>query len=180
MAASTTPMTRGCSDVGEPWVPPRAPSFFVLAKQFVARLRRAKPGSAGNPERLLDCFQSAHADRASASTRARLAARDDRPAVGLGDRRADDHRPNRSCPVDGAADPLDAADAGAHAGDEGDPAEVQGRQEAPAGRADEVLPGEPDQPGCVLPAAGASDPGFLRALLRPTRVLEASAAGVAF
>src|SRR5947207_4239106 len=126
-----------------------------------------------------DPFQPAHTDRAPASARARLAARDDRPAVGLGDRRADDHGPNRPCPVDGAADPLDAADAGAHAGDEGDPAEVQGGQEAPAGRADEVLPGEPDQPGCVLPAAGVADPGLLRALFRAPRVLEAPAAGLA-
>src|SRR5437763_15205168 len=86
-----------------------------------------------------DPFQPAHADRAPAPARARLAARDDRPAVGLGDRRAADHGPNRPCPVDGPADPLGAADAGAHAGDDGDWAEVEGGQDEAAGRPDALL-----------------------------------------
>src|SRR5216110_2611082 len=46
---------------------------------------------------------------------------------GVVDRRADDSRADRARAVDGAPDPLDAVAPGARAGDEGDPAEVQGR-----------------------------------------------------
>ena len=52
-----------------------------------------------------------------------------------------------------AADPLDAVAAEARAGDEGDPAEVQGRPAEAERGADEVLQGEPHQPGRVVPAA---------------------------
>src|SRR5204863_8888065 len=137
------------------------------------------PRTRGSSRDSLDPLQSAHADRASASPRARLVAQHGRPAVGLVDRRFDDHRPSLPRAADGQADPLDAVDAAAHAGDEGDPAEVQDGQEAPAGRADEVLPGEPDQPGGVLSAVGGADPRLLRPLLRAARVLETPPARVA-
>src|SRR3954469_12629356 len=124
-------------------------------------------------------LQPADADRAPAPRRPRLAAPVDRPPVGVVDRRADGARPDRAGAPDRPPDPLDAGDAGAHARDEGDPAEVQGRQEAPAGRADEVLPREQDQSRGVLPAAARSDPGFLCALLRPEELLEGPAVGLA-
>src|SRR5207302_4826707 len=92
---------------------------------------------------------------------------------------ADDHRARLPRAADRPADPFDAGDAAPHAGDEGDPAEVQDRQEAPAGRADEVLPGEPDQPSRVVSAACRTAAGLLRALLRSARLLKASAVGFA-
>src|SRR5207248_2708648 len=52
------------------------------------------------------------------------------------------------------------------AGDEGDPAQVQGRPPEAERRADEVLQGEPHQPGRVLPAARRAAAGLLRALPR--------------
>src|SRR5262245_48716927 len=58
--------------------------------------------------------------------RPRVAARDDRPDVGMVDRRAHDHRPGDPRPADGEADPLDAEPAAPRSADEGDPAEVQG------------------------------------------------------
>src|SRR5437763_3383502 len=126
-----------------------------------------------------DSLQPADTARAPAPSRARLAARDDRAALGLVDRGADDHRPGRARAADGAPDPFDAGDAGTHAGDEGDPAEVQGRQEAPAGRVDEVLPREQDQPGRVLPAAPGAAADLLRPVFRAPALLEAPAVRVA-
>ena len=105
-----------------------------------------------------------------------LAARVCRPRLGVVDRRPDDHRPDRARPADGAADPLDAEPAGARAGDEGDPAEVEARQAAAERRADEVLQGEQDQPGGVVPADRRPDPGLHLALPRaaPLRATRAA------
>ena len=50
-----------------------------------------------------------------------------RAAVGVGDRRDDDRRADPARAADRPADPLDAVAPAARAGDEGDPAEVQGR-----------------------------------------------------
>ena len=88
------------------------------------------------------------------------------PAVGLGRRRADADRADHPRPAHGPADPLDAADAGAPAGDEGDPGQAQGRPRAHEPGADGLLQGEQDQPGGVLPADPGADPDLLRALLR--------------
>src|SRR5687767_15635301 len=87
--------------------------------------------------------------------------------VGVGDRRDHDHRAHRPAAVDGAADPLDAATPAARPGDEGDPAALQAGPGEAAGRADEVLQGEQDQPGGLVPADSLPDPGLPRALLRP-------------
>ena len=96
-------------------------------------------------------------------------ARHDRADLGVVDRRADRDR----AAVDGAArrqaDPLDAGDAGAHAGDEGDPAALQERQAEAERRADEVLPGQQRQPGRALPPAPLPVPRLHRALSRPAR-----------
>ena len=90
-----------------------------------------------------------------------------RPAVGLGDRRADGRRADPARAADGAADPLDADAAAARAADEGDPEEVQGRQAEAERRADEVLQGEPHQPGRLVPADARAAAGVHLAL--PTR-----------
>src|SRR6185437_12779319 len=95
---------------------------------------------------------SADAARARGASRPQLAARDDRPPVGVVDRRVDGDRPDAARAVDGQADPLDAEPAALRAADEGDPEEIQGRQEAAERRADEVLPREQRQPGGVVPA----------------------------
>ena len=102
------------------------------------------------------------------------AARDDRPAVGVVDRRADHSGPAPARAADGSADPFDAEPSAPRAADEGDPEEVQGRQEAPAGRADEVLPREQHQSGGVLYSATGPASGLLRALPR-SQALPASA-----
>ena len=72
--------------------------------------------------------------------------------VGVVDRRAHRDRPDAARAADGEADPLDAEPAALCAADEGDPEEVQAGQAEAERRADEVLPGEPDQPGCLVPA----------------------------
>ena len=105
----------------------------------------------------------------------RVAARDDRAPVGLGDRRADRDGAAADGPARGQADPLDAGDAGAHAGDEGDPAALQARQGEAEPGADEVLPGQPGQPGRSVPAAPRPVPRLHRALPRAAAVLEAPA-----
>src|SRR6185312_14932602 len=107
-----------------------------------------------------------HPAREPAARRPQVAwaARNDRAAVGVVDRRADGHRPPAARAADGQADPLDAEPAAPRAADEGDPEEVQGRQEAPAGRADEVLPREQHQPGLVVPTAAGAVPGLHLAL----------------
>ena len=70
------------------------------------------------------------------------------------------------------------------AADEGDPAEVQGRQAAPAGRDDEVLPGERRQPARVLPPAGRAVAGLhlavLHAAQEPARTTSARPSRPAF
>ena len=76
--------------------------------------------------------------------------------LGVVDRRAHRDRADPARAGHGEADPLDAEPAGARAGDEGDPAEVEARQAAPERGADEVLPGEQDQPGGLVPADGRS------------------------
>ena len=91
--------------------------------------------------------------------------------MGVVDRRADGARPDRARAARRAADPLDAVDAAARAGDEGDPAEVQGRPAEAQRGADEVLQGEQHQSGRLVPAAGAAVPDLHRALLHaPSRV----------
>ena len=85
--------------------------------------------------------------------------------VGVGDRRHDGPRPDGPRAADDPAAPLDAVAPGARAGDEADPAEVQARQGEAERRAHEVLPGEQDQPGCVVPADAPAAPGLHRALL---------------
>src|SRR6185503_8090266 len=87
-----------------------------------------------------------------------------RAPVGVVDHRAHDPRPHPARAADRAADPLDAGAPGPRAGDEGDPAEVQGRPREAQRGADEVLPGEPDQPGVVVPPAAGAVPGLHRAL----------------
>ena len=109
-----------------------------------------------------------HAARGPAPQHPRRAALD-RPAVGVGDRRADDHRADPARAADGQADPLDAEHAGARAADEGDPAEVQGRPPEAQRRADEVLQGEQHQPGVVVPAARRAVPDLHRPLLTLAR-----------
>src|SRR5207302_7163495 len=104
-----------------------------------------------------------------------LAAPDDRPALGVGDRRDDGDRPDDPRPADRPADPLDAEPPAARAGDEGDPAEVQARQAEAERRADEVLQGEQDQPGGVVPADAGAVPGLHRALLRPAELRQSPA-----
>ena len=86
-------------------------------------------------------------------------------------------RPDPARAADGAADPLDAVAAEARAGDEGDPEEVQGRPAEAERRADEVLQGEPHQPGRVVPAAARAAPGLLRALPHAAALHEAHPPG---
>src|SRR5215210_9431526 len=111
--------------------------------------------------------QHPHPDRRRPDLGARVAAHDDRPHLGVVDHRADDHGPGPARPADREADPLDAADAGAPAGDEGDPEALQERQAQAERGAHEVLPGEPDQPGLLMPPGHPADSDLLRALLRP-------------
>ena len=85
--------------------------------------------------------------------------------MGVVDRRLDHPHADRARAAHGAADPLDAGAPGARAGDEGDPAEVQGRPGEAERRADEVLQGEQHQPGRVVPAAARAVPGLHRPLL---------------
>src|SRR5207245_1316681 len=142
--------------------------------------RAATPGAAAEwttrDRRLLE---SAPPARDRPAPRPRLAARDDRPALGVVGRRADHPRPDPARPADDQADPLDAVSPAPRAGDEGDPAEVQERQAEAAGRADEVLPGEQRQPGRLVPSDRAADAGVLRPLLRAAGFLEASPERVA-
>src|SRR5919206_2806352 len=107
--------------------------------------------------------------------RPRLAPRLRRPLLGLVDRGADGDRAAPARAADGPPDPLDAEPPAACAADEGDPEEVQERQEAPAGGADALLPGEPDQPGRVVPAASRAVPGLHLALPGSASFLEAPA-----
>jgi conserved hypothetical protein YidD len=89
------------------------------------------------------------AARACGAALTQLAALQRRIHVGVVDRRPHRDRPDAARAVDGEADPLDAEPAALRAADEGDPEEVQaGQAEAERGT-DEVLPGEPDQPGCL-------------------------------
>ena len=111
----------------------------------------------GNPLRPLENFLQQRPD---------LAARDGRLLLGLVDRRAHRDRSHPARAGDGQADPLDADPAGACAGDEGAAAEVEARQAAPERGADEVLPGEQDQPGRLVPADRPPDPDLHLALLR--------------
>ena len=60
---------------------------------------------------------------------------------------------------------MDAGDAAAGAADQRAEREVQGRQTAPAAGDHEVLPGEQDQPACLLPAARPAAAGVHLALL---------------
>ena len=85
--------------------------------------------------------------------------------VGVVDRRHDGRRPDAARAADDPADPLDAVAAEARAADEGDPEEVQARPAEAERRADEVLPGEQDQPGCLVPADAAAAAGLHRPLL---------------
>ena len=103
----------------------------------------------------------------------RLLPRLRRAPVGVVDRRADRAGADPARAADGAADPLDAVAPGARAGDEGDPAEVQGRPHEAERGADEVLQGEPHQPGRVVPAAARAVPGLHRALLHAQEQHEA-------
>src|SRR6202007_631896 len=73
--------------------------------------------------------------------------------------------PDAARPAHDPADPLDAVAAEARAADEGDPEEVQGRQAEAERGADEVLPGEQDQPGCLVPADAGPASGLHRPLL---------------
>ena len=75
-------------------------------------------------------------------------------------------------------DPLDAGAAEARAGDEGDPAEVQGRPPEDERGDDAVLQGEPHQPGRLLPAAPRAGAGVHLPLLRAEELLEARPAGL--
>ena len=102
--------------------------------------------------------------RASDEVDPRLLPRHRRAAMGVVDRRADGARADRARAADGQADPLDAVPAAACAGDEGAAAALQGRPRKAERRADEVLQGEPHQPGCVVPAARRAVPGLHRAL----------------
>ena len=86
----------------------------------------------------------------------------------MGDRRTDDRRPDAARPAHGQADPLDAEPSAARAGDEGDSEEVQDRQEEAARGVDEVLQGEPHQPGGVVLAASRAVSGLHLPVLRPT------------
>src|SRR5436190_7588665 len=120
-------------------------------------------------------LEPAPSARGRPSPRPRLAAHDPPPPLGVGDRHAHGARADPARAARDQADPLHADAAEARAGDEGDPAEVQARQAAPAGRADEVLPRDQGQSRGVVPAARAPTPGLLRALLRAEGLLEASA-----
>ena len=65
-------------------------------------------------------------------------------------------------PADREADPLDDPDAAGAAGDQEDPAEVQGRPDEAERGAAEVLPREQDQPAGRLPAAAGHLPDRYR------------------
>src|SRR5205085_6154589 len=119
--------------------------------------------------------QPADAARAPAPARPQLAPLLRRSALGVVDRRPDGDRPHPARAAHGPADPLDAEPAGPRAADEGDPAEVQGRQAEAERGADALLPGEPHQPGLVVPSARRAVPGLHRALLHAARLLEAPA-----
>ena len=122
--------------------------------------------------------EPAAAARALPPARPRLVARDGRLLVGLVDRRPHGDRADPARPDHGQADPLDAEPAGARAGDEGDPAEVEARQAAPERRADEVLQGEQDQPGRLVPADRPPDPDLHLAVLRAAALRRAGAAAL--
>src|SRR3954454_5406857 len=115
---------------------------------------------------------AAHPARARVAARPRLAAHDRRLHVGVVDRRLDGDRADDPRPADREADPFDAEPAASRAADERDSEEVQERQEEAERRADEVLPGEPDQPGCVMSADAAAVPGLHLAVLRAAQLLE--------
>ena len=92
--------------------------------------------------------------------------------LGVVDRRADGDRPDPARPGRAPPDPLDAEPADARAGDEGDPAALQGGPPEAERRAHEVLQGEQDQPVRGLPADRLPDPDLHLALLRPQGLRE--------
>src|SRR5207244_6880729 len=100
-----------------------------------------------------------------------------RPALGVVDRRPDDHRPDAARTADGEADPLDAEHAGPRAADEGDPTQVQGRPPEAQRRADEVLQGEQHQSGGLVPAARRPVADLHRPLLHAAALRQAPPAG---
>src|SRR5205823_12198378 len=119
--------------------------------------------------------QPAPPARERAAPRPRMAARHCGPALGLVDRRADDPRPDDPRAADDPSDPLDAEHAAVRPADEGTPEEVQGRPSAPQRGADEVLSGEQDQPGGLVPPPPLPAAGLHRALLRAEELHEARA-----
>ena len=94
------------------------------------------------------------------------------PAVGVVDRRARRRGAHPARAGHGAPDPLDAEPPGARAGDEGDPAALEARPAAAERGADEVLPGEQDQPGRIVPADPVPVPDLHRALLHAAGLRE--------
>src|SRR5581483_3761986 len=111
----------------------------------------ATRGRTEGSTRFDDSRLAPHSARARRAPRSQLAALQPASAVGVVDRRSDRDRADAARAADGQADPLDAEPAALRAADEGDPEEVQGRPAEAERRADEVLPGEPDQPGRVVP-----------------------------
>src|SRR5215208_7744714 len=107
-----------------------------------------------------------HTAREPPSQPPRLLPQQRRTALGLVDRRADDLRSDLPRPARRPPDPLDAEPPGPCAGDEGDPAEVQGRPDEDERGADEVLQGEQHQSGLLVPAAPGAVPDLHLALLR--------------
>src|SRR5215203_6281730 len=140
------------------WRPQAVPALPVRPSALTGRDARA--GGLG------DSALDPEPDRRPSDLGAGRAAHKSRADVGLVDHRADARRPRSARAADRTADPFDAADAAAPAGDEGDPEALQGRSQEAERRADEVLPGEPDQPGLLVSSDPAADPDLLRALLR--------------